>query len=218
MPKLTAGQWGDIGGAANDLFGAVGAFGAAKGLKNAANISRQNEDLSRQSTAIKLVMQQRDLYRSIGGTQADLAGAGLAQSGSALDILRSSAQEGAMAHQLLQQQGAMDALGYEQEAQGYEAQASAKKKSGIGSLIGAGLGIAKLALFSDERMKTDVQLMSRRADGVGIYQFRFRGDQTLFEGVMAQEVERIYPEAVQMVGGMYKVDYAKIGVVPKEIV
>ena len=52
--------------------------------------------------AIKQSQQDRELYKSLGTTRADIAGAGLAESGSGLDILRESAAEGALAYQLVQ--------------------------------------------------------------------------------------------------------------------
>jgi hypothetical protein len=39
---------------------------------------------------------EREMYQSLGQTKADVAGAGFAESGSALDLLRQSASQGAL--------------------------------------------------------------------------------------------------------------------------
>lgn len=82
----------------------------------------------------------------MGQTTADVSGAGFGMSGSALDILRSGAQQGALTKQVLAQQGLISEAGYEEQQQSYlnmaqaaDAAAQAAKEGGIGSLIGAGV-------------------------------------------------------------------------------
>jgi hypothetical protein len=55
-------------------------------------------------------------------------------------------------------------------------------------------------------------LLARRDDGIGIYRYRYLWSDTVYVGVMAQEVAAIAPEAV--VGhpdGFLRVDYARLG-------
>jgi hypothetical protein len=78
---------------------------------------------------------------------------------------------------------------------------------------GMGQQIAAAAmLFSDERLKEDIIKVGER-DGLGIYQFSYKGDpnHTRFQGVMAQEVLKHDPEAVEEVNGVLMVDYGRLG-------
>lgn len=223
-----------LGGAVSGIFGGIAGGQQAKGYKaaeagylNAAQRSRENAFLSAEGTSIKQLQASREIFRVLGGIRSDVAGAGLKQMGSAGDILRSSASEAALTRQLLGLQGSIEQRGYEQEAESYQAMAasaatsaSASKSSGIGSTIGGLIsgGAALFSLFSDERLKENVELVYRREDGIGIYRFNYRGSDVRFEGVLAQEVASIRPEAVdQDADGFYKVDYDMINVVPREV-
>jgi hypothetical protein len=54
----------------------------------------------------------RQIYQTIGGQQAGTAGAGLAASGSPLDLLADSAGQGAFAKDVLAKQGLITEAGY----------------------------------------------------------------------------------------------------------
>lgn len=66
---------------------------------------------------------------------------------------------------------------------------------------------------SDERLKTDIQQVGMK-NGLPIYQFRYIGvEQHLFEGVMAQDVQKVYPDAVMEAdNGYLAVNYDAIGI------
>ena len=59
------------------------------------------------------------MTQAIGGQQAEVAGAGFASSGSALDLLRDSDSQGALGKAVLQQQGVITEAGYTEEANSY---------------------------------------------------------------------------------------------------
>ena len=61
----------------------------------------------------------------LGKTMADVAGAGFAESGSALDILRSSAQQGAITQAVASQQGLINEASYQEQGQSYLQMANA---------------------------------------------------------------------------------------------
>lgn len=216
------GAIGDIFGGVGDLFAASGDKAAAKGYYRASGFATQNAELTKQSTKIKEVQASREIYQTLGGQQADIAGAGLADSGSALDVIRSSAEQGALTKQLIGYQGLITQHGYEAEAASYLAQGKAMKAaakgktaSGIGGII---TGVASVAaMFSDDRIKEDTKLLYRRPDGIGIWSFRFKGQPDTFEGVMASEVRQVMPAAVErdVLTGLDKVDYDMIGVTPR---
>ena len=65
------------------------------------------------------------------------------------------------------------------------------------------------SIFSDERLKEDMQPIGKGFDGANIYRFRYRGDPTTRIGMSAQEVERRHPEAVHEQGGFKAVDYGR---------
>lgn len=117
----------DFGGAASDLFAAEGHkskarydFAEAKNYGLAGDLALQNEEFTKTSTAIKQAQQSRQEMMTIGGQQADIAGAGFASSGSALDLLRDSASQGALTHAVLGQQGLITEAGYDEQAKSFQ--------------------------------------------------------------------------------------------------
>jgi hypothetical protein len=62
---------------------------------------------------------------------------------------------------------------------------------------------------SDIRLKEDIVPLGRLDNGIGVYRFRYRGnDHTTYVGVMAQEVQTIVPKAVfRGRDGYLRVDY-----------
>jgi len=70
-----------------------------------------------------------------------------------------------------------------------------------------------LPLVSDARLKRDITLVGRRDDGLGLYRYRYLWSDTVYVGVMAQEVALIRPDAVVRGGldGYLRVDYSRLG-------
>ena len=97
------------------------------------------------------------------------------------------------------------------------AQAQAAWSSGImGGLGGLAGGIGQAggigAFFSDIRVKTDIRPTGEKTEhGLPIYTYRYHGDKQTYRGVMAQDVERVIPDAViQHESGYLAVDYSKL--------
>ncbi|MGE0660063.1 MAG: tail fiber domain-containing protein [Reyranellaceae bacterium] len=66
---------------------------------------------------------------------------------------------------------------------------------------------------SDARLKEDVTMVGRTVHGLPLYSFRYRGQTALYEGVMAQDVIAVRPDAVVVASdGFYRVDYARLGI------
>ena len=80
-----------------------------------------------------------------------------------------------------------------------------------GTVLGAGLryGLPLLA-SSDIRMKENIRHIGHTSDGQRLYAFTYKSDpRTPHIGLMAQEVEKIRPDAVVEIGGFKYVDYGK---------
>lgn len=65
---------------------------------------------------------------------------------------------------------------------------------------------------SDIRLKRDITLVGRLDDGLGLYRYRYLWSDTVYIGVMAQEVAFVHPEAViPGPDGYLRVDYSRLG-------
>lgn len=158
----------DIGTGVSDFFAAFGEEKSAQikelGYQTeatdytlAANLAQQNEQYTKTSTGIQEAQQNRQITQATGRTTAEVAGAGFANSGTSLALLRSNAQQGAIAQSALSQQGLMTEAGYQEESTAYtnmateatEASnltASAAKTAETGDIIGGVLkGAAAIA-------------------------------------------------------------------------
>ena len=145
---FTVGDLGSIGSSflsnISSIQGANASAAQAKiNLKNA----QANAVFTRNMTALEILRQNRETYKVIGGTQADVAGNGAAMSGSSLDILRQSVRDAALDVGLVRMQGQQAVNTWLDRAAGYKAdyQAAQKKKSGgilgaIGTVIGGAAG------------------------------------------------------------------------------
>lgn len=165
-----ASQFSAIGGAVSDIFGGIAqqeaddtkAQGAAIEAENyglASKLAGENAQFSQESTAIKTVQQNRAVLMAQGSTQADVGGAGFANSGSALDIMRMNASQGALAAGVIQTQGAITTAGYQEQGDAYanmqkaatleeQADKQAGENSFIGGIIGGITQLAPLALMA----------------------------------------------------------------------
>ena len=66
---------------------------------------------------------------------------------------------------------------------------------------------------SDARLKTDVTPVGVTAHGLPLYQFRYIGGSQTFEGVMAQDVAQVMPDAVvPFAYGYSAVNYEMLGI------
>lgn len=211
-------DFGGFGSGVGSIFSGIGAMGAAKaeakGYAASAASLREAARLTKISTGLQLLQADREIYKVLGGARADTAANGLAASGSALDVIRASAQQGGLQKAVTGLQGKIEYTSLIGQAEMAEAQAAASKKSGkggIGSIIGGVASVAGAFIGSDDRMKKDIILLARREDGIGIYQFRYLCDGMLYMGVLASEVERIKPDAVHVDKNGYRsVDYQMI--------
>lgn len=91
---------------------------------------------------------------------------------------------------------------YQSDLAGYNAGMGA-----LGGLFKLGAGLA----FSDMRLKENIRRVGHTDDGLPIYVYNYRGDPVAQMGVMAQEVEKVSPDAVERhESGYLMVDYRKV--------
>ena len=76
----------------------------------------------------------------------------------------------------------------------------------IGAKIGKGAP-------SDVRLKRDITLVGRVKDALGLYRYRYLWSDTVYVGVMAQEVALVHPEAIvrSAFDKYLRVDYSRLG-------
>lgn len=78
---------------------------------------------------------------------------------------------------------------------------------GFGAASGAGVGALAGLLLSDKRAKEDINKVGKLDNGLPVYTFKYKGDNTTHMGLMAQDVEKKNPDAVHDVNGLKAVDY-----------
>lgn len=125
------------GQAIQDLFGSEGATAEANSYNTAAQLAQQNAALTAASTRIQETQTARSVLQTEGTQITDVAGAGFTESGSALDLLRSSAQQGALQESLTNIQGAINENAYAAQAGAYKGAAAAANENASANTVGA---------------------------------------------------------------------------------
>lgn len=78
--------------------------------------------------------------------------------------------------------------------------------AGLGGSLGSSYMMA--AALSDRRLKTDIEKVGTGKRGLPLYRFSFKGSKARFTGYMADEVEKVVPEAVFVApDGFKRVNY-----------
>lgn len=83
--------------------------------------------------------------------------------------------------------------------------------SGMGGLFGLAGTLGSAAIMaSDARLKTDIERVGTLDNGLPVYLYRYKAGGPPHIGVMAQDVEKVKPEAVYTnAAGFRLVDYAE---------
>lgn len=92
------------------------------------------------------------------------------------------------------------------------AQINAQNTANSMDVVGTAAGFAAmpyLMALSDRRLKTNIRPVAELSNGLTWYEFDYIWGEPS-EGVMADEVERLYPDAVFELDGYMAVDYSKI--------
>lgn len=130
---LGAGTINAFAGAASDLFAADADRYKATGLRIkaqgdafegqnydlAAELANQNAQYTEWTTNVKQQQQDRTTFQALGTAKSQIAGSGLKESGSALDLLHESAANGAITKEVLGVQGQITEAGYLEQGDSY---------------------------------------------------------------------------------------------------
>jgi hypothetical protein len=85
---------------------------------------------------------------------------------------------------------------------------SSSGQGGIGSSLGAAASL--IGVLSDRRAKENIKRVGETDSGLPVYTYNYIGHPQTHMGVMAQEVEKVIPEAVHEFNGLKTVDYTKV--------
>lgn len=117
---------------------ASGDLAEASNYDLASSLAEANKAFTEQSTRLQMSQTDRQIIQATGAQRAGAAAAGFSSGGSAGDILRDSAQQGALAKGTLAQQGVITEAGYEEQAQSYTTLANAGRMAAASEMDIAG--------------------------------------------------------------------------------
>ena len=149
-----------VAGGVSDIFAGFGDIDKMKAdeleqgqYDQAAAYAGQEAQYSQDSTAIQLAQKKRETTMAMGRTASEVAGAGFAASGSGLDIMRSNAQQGALAQAVTSEQGMVQTQSYQEQQQSFETMATiagnaakSANLASIGSFAAAGVSFVAAAV------------------------------------------------------------------------
>jgi len=210
-----ANQYGQLGGQAQQALINAGQAQQA-GAANIANIAGQGMNAAGQYGALGTAAQNAALQgvplSLAAGAQQGALGAGAQTAG----LQGAQAQVGAGTLGQQTTQAGLSALYNQfQQQQAYPFQVSqflANIAEGTGALSGSTTTTTgPQSWFSDARLKEDIKQVGTADNGLPIYNFKYKGDPTeqTHIGYMAQDVEKVHPEAVGESNGFKTVNYEK---------
>jgi len=208
-----ANQYGQLGGQAQQALINAGQAQQA-GAANIANIAGQGMNAAGQYGALGTAAQNAALQgvplSLAAGAQQGALGAGAQTAG----LQGAQAQVGAGTLGQQTTQAGLSALYNQfQQQQAYPFQVSqflANIAEGTGALSGSTTTTTgPQSWFSDARLKEDIKQVGTAKNGLPIYNFKYKGDPTeqTHIGYMAQDVEKVHPEAVGESNGFKTVNY-----------
>ena len=197
-------NWGSI-------FGGIGSWlsgnAEAKGYKEMAKYYKEAARVTQIAGGLKGNAIQRQIYQFAGSGTAAAGANNMRVQGSALDTIRQNTQQGYLTKAVTAMNTQLEYKSYIAQAKQAEAMAKAAKSGGLFSLLG---GIS--GFFSDDALKENVVFLGRRGDGLAVYRFTYKGSDTVYEGVMAQEAAVLFPKSTGVRNGYLVVNYNEIGV------
>ena len=147
-----------IGGVVSAVGTVMGAQAAGKAADYNAAVSRANAKMSRQEGQLEIDARRKEMRQTLGSIRAAYGSSGVQFVGSGLDLLRDTAVEYAWDTQKIAYKAEVRAVGEENQAQLYEAEAGQATSMGV---IGAASSLLKGAttsygMYSDSQYGGDL--------------------------------------------------------------
>lgn len=198
---------------------AVAKATALAGATNSARTAARQEGRALTDRATNALAGYPAMGMQASGQGAQFGGLGLNYANQGLAGMNSGLQTGAS---VAGQMGSNATSMWNSQANAYMQDQNSKESLGsvLGGIGGLAMGAAKAyTAFSDRRLKQDIQAVGRdERTGLTLYRFAYKTHPGQhYIGVMADEVEKVKPDAViTMDDGHKAVNYAAIGIELKE--
>lgn len=204
----------DFGGVAKQTGNVTNALSALLGLGGDPSVQQKAFETFRNNTGYQFGLDQ-----GVNAITGSNAAKGLLNSGATAKAINQFGQDYAstkyndylsqlfnLSNQGLQAGQILSGAGQYSRSQGQ----SKGGKGGLGGLLG---GALSSVAASDRRLKKDIKFIRTLPNGLNVYSYKYINDKGPYVGVMADEVEKLVPEALgPMIDGYKTVDYRKIGV------
>lgn len=189
-----------------------------------------NQGIGRGTEAWKNAQADMDYARNDAYTQAAMQGMGIGQQArqqalqeqaylrneplNTLNAVRTGSQVTGPQFQNAPQQATTqgaDLLGAAQAQYGAQLGGYNAQQAGQNNLMSGLFNLGSAYMMSDRRLKTDIKLVGKLDNGLNVYQYRYKSGGPTQIGLMADEVEKVSPDAVATHESGYKmVDYSKV--------
>ena len=213
----------DEGKVTADLYRAQGEAAAIKGRKDALNFKEEgNQVLAQINQNMAIINAKGGAGNfdplSTGDTGDILMGYNLREGVNDFTIARDNSTIAA-------QMGKYEQASYNVAAENTEKAANKRAMAGVFTKVAsAGMTYGPKAFpsafptLSDIAMKENIEFVKVDPEtGLNIYEFNYKGDQDRYQGVIAQEVDRRFPDAVDKSEDLMKVFYDKLNIEFKKV-
>jgi hypothetical protein len=181
------------------------ASGLSQGLATVENDAYQ-QGMNRSLAAAGMVP---GLNQSMYGANDFLRGVGVDRQGYNQDVINSNILRDQQA-QAAPMQALQDYMALVTGAGSQFGVQSSTSKQGGGILGALGLGLqAAPLLFSDKRLKQDIKKVGKLDNGLDVYSYSYKFGGPKHIGLLAQDVEKVKPEAVGEIAGYKAVNYGE---------
>lgn len=207
-------------GRSDDTALVLGEAALQAGAKTGARRAARQEGFALTDRAVNTLAGYPAMSTAASGTAAQLAAGGLNVVNTGVDGMTAGARSAGTVASAM----GNNATGMWSAQANYKTQQDriATESDPFNTILGAAAGVGtKMLLGSDRRLKTDIVAVGKdERTGLTLYEFAYIGatDGKRYRGVMADEVERIDPEAVVYDDlGFASVDYARLGLEMVEV-
>jgi len=214
-----SGEGNLYGAQLNNLSGAYGRNMGQLGQQYGTNMAVQGQNL--QNTLNNTQQRQANLmgYNQLGRGMSGMANNYLAQAGTGYGSIGRTAGQTALG---LGQNAVAYNTGMNNAQTGFSGLGADMLGSAVGMGAGAGKGAGTtagtMAMFSDKRLKKDLIPIANISDGITLYRWTWTDEAKLLVGdapnigVIAQEVQKVMPEAISMDDrtGYLQVNYSMV--------